>query len=164
MSLRFSSQQLNYLRNQVPISRVIETLPELATRCDGKLHFECPLCHGSNTSVNIEPNLARCFDCRKNFNPIELVMHRLQISFVESVKWLMQRTANKAAADPENVRPKAQATAIGDILAGMPAPMAEIKKETLSFESIPQRVLDIEKSVRHLYRLIDDLRSSLNRK
>lgn len=74
------------MRNRVPISRVIEALPKLATRhADGKLSFGCPLCHGFNTCVNVGPNLARCFDCEKNFNPIELVMHQLQISFVQSV-------------------------------------------------------------------------------
>lgn len=163
MTHRFSSRQLTYLRNQVPISRVIEALPQLATRGDGK-RFECPLCHGFNTSVNAEPNLARCFECRKNFNPIEFVMYQLQISFVESVKWLMQRTAIKSLADLKTDRASAKPTAIGDILASMPTTMADTKKAALPDESIPQRVTEIEKSVRHLYRLLDELRSSLNQK
>jgi DNA primase len=163
MSPRFSSRQLTYLRNQVPISRVIEALPQLAPRRDNK-HFECPLCHGFNTSVNAEPNLARCFDCRKNFNTIELVMYHQQISFVESVKWLMQRTAEKSMADPKIERGTAKPTAIGDILASMPITMADTIKDSLPYESILQRLLDIEKSVRHLYRLINELRSSLDQK
>jgi DNA primase len=162
MTRRFSSRQLTYLRNQVPISRVIEAFPELATRRDGKLHFECPLCHGFNTSVHIEPNLARCFDCGKNFNPIELVMHQLQISFVESVKWLMQRTSNKSATDPPNDRLAGKPTAIGDIMAGALA--APDPKKDISPESIPHRVLALEQSVKRIYHLIDELRSSLVQK
>lgn len=161
MNRRFSSRQLMYLRNQVPISRVIEALPQLATHGHGKLRFQCPLCHGFNTSINVEPNLARCFDCRKNFNPIELVMHQLQISFVESVKWLMQRTIDKSSADPPTTdRVCALPTAVGDILAGMLAAPLDRAQDPLSAESIEQRISLLEQNVRHLYRLIDDLRSS----
>jgi DNA primase len=164
MTRRFSSRQLTYLRNQVPIRRVIETLPELALRRDGKLHFNCPLCHGVNTSVNIEHNLGRCFDCRENFNPIELVMHQLQISFVESVRWLMQRSAGKPTADqPTTDKCNGQPTAVGDILAGTLTALMDKKNESLP-ESITQRVMTLEQSVRRLYQLIDELRSSLEQK
>jgi hypothetical protein len=165
MNRRFSSRQLTFLRNQVPISRVIEALPKLATRhADGKLHFGCPLCHGFNTSVNVGPNLARCFD-EKNFNPIELVMHQLQISFVESVKWLMQRTADKSAADSSGTyKSKSQPAPIGDILAAMLAAPSGKKTYPLPAESIPQRVSNLEHHVRRLYHLVDELRSSLDQK
>lgn len=166
MTRRFSSRQLTFLRNQVPISQVIEALPKFATRhVDGKLHFGCPLCHGFNTSVNVGPNLARCFDCGKNYNPIELVMHQLQISFVESVKWLMQRTANKSAADPSGTKSSiSQPVPIGDILAGMLAVPSGTKTDLLPGESMPQRVSNLEHHVRRLYHLVDELRSSLNQK
>jgi DNA primase len=164
MSRRFSPRQLTYLRNQVPISRVIEALSGLAVRHDGKLHFKCPLCHAVNTSVNIEPNLARCFDCRKNFNPIELVMHQRQISFVESVKWLMQRTAGKPVVDlPATDKCTGHPTAVGDILDRTLVALIDKKNDNLS-ESVSQRVMALERSVTHLYRLIDELRSSLTQK
>ena len=165
MTRRFTSGQLTYLRNQVPIIRVIEALPELVTRhADGKLRFGCPVCHGFNTSINDEVNLGRCFDCRKNFNPIELVMCQRQISFVESVKWLQQRTADKSATASEAIGTvSTQPAAVGDILAGMLA-VPDSKKDPLPAETIPQRISHLEQNVRHLYLLIDELRSSIDQK
>lgn len=166
MTRRFTSRQLTYLRNQVSISRVIEALPELATRhADGKLRFGCPVCHGFNTCLNAEANLGRCFDCRKNFNPIELVMCQRQISFVESVKWLLQRSADKSATAPGATgRVSAQPAAVGDILAGMFAAPSDSKTDPLPAETIPQRISHLEQNVRRLYCLIDELRSSLDQK
>jgi hypothetical protein len=162
---RFTSGQLTYLRNQVPIIRVIEAMPEVETRhADGKLRFGCPVCHGFNTSINDEVNLGRCFDCRKNFNPIELVMCQRQISFVESVKWLQQRTADKSATASEAIGTvSTQPAAVGDILAGMLA-VPDSKKDPLPAETIPQRISHLEQNVRHLYLLIDELRSSIDQK
>jgi hypothetical protein len=166
MTRRFTSGQLTYLRNQVPIIRVIEALPELVTRhADGKLRFGCPVCHGFNTCINTEANLGRCFDCRKNFNPIELVMCQRQISFVESVKWLQQRTADKSATAPGATGGvSAQPAAVADILAGMFAAPSDSKTDPLPAETIPQRISHLEKNVRRLYLLIDELRSSIDQK
>jgi len=73
MTRRYSSKELTFLRNRVPISRVIDTLLELPTRgSEGKLSFACPVCGGFDTSINAAHNLARCFACRKNYNPIRI--------------------------------------------------------------------------------------------
>lgn len=166
MTRRFTSNQLTYLRNQVPISRVIEALPELETRhADGKLRFCCPVCHGFNTCLNAEANLGRCFDCRKNFNPIELVMCQRQISFVESVKWLQQRSADKSAIAPGATGGvSAQPAAVGDILASMLSVPSDAKTESQPAEMIPQRISHLEQNVRRLYGLIDELRSFIDQK
>jgi hypothetical protein len=77
MTRRFSPEELTFLRNRVPISCVIETLLDSPTRStNGKLSFACPVCGGFDTSINMAHNLARCFACRQNFNPIELVQNR----------------------------------------------------------------------------------------
>lgn len=166
MTRRFTSGQLTYLRNQVPIVRVIEALPELVTRHDdGKLRFGCPVCHGFNTSINAKANLGRCFDCRNNFNPIELVMGQRQISFVESVKWLLQRSACKSVTAPRvTATVITKPAAVGDILAGMLSVSSDRKTEPLPAETIPQRISHLEQNVRCLYRLIDELRSSIDQK
>jgi hypothetical protein len=166
MTRHFTSNQLTYLRNQVPLARVIEALPDLETRhADGKLRFGCPVCHGFNTCINAEANLGRCFDCRKNFNPIELVMCQRQISFVESVKWLLQRSADKSATGSGATGTvSTQPAAVGDILAGMLAVPSDRKTEPLPAETIPQRISHLEQNVRSLYRLIDELRSSIVQK
>ena len=165
MTRRFSPRELTFLRNRVPITRVIKTLLQLPTRStNGKLSFACPLCSGFDTSVNAAHNLARCFDCRQNFNPIELVMNQLQIGFVDSVKWLKKRTQTPSAHDNTQAaeRTNAQPTAIGDILADMMPTLAHSKLGAPPPQSITQRLSDLEHRVRHLYRVIDELRSSLN--
>ena len=118
MTRRFSAQELSYLRNEIPIERVIKLFVSLPTDSrSGKLSFACPVCHGSNTSINAKHNLARCFDCRQNFNTIEIVMHQLQINFVDSVKWLKQRNRKPVAEDtPSHGNQNRQPAIIGNIL------------------------------------------------
>jgi hypothetical protein len=84
----YTDDFLRMLRNKVKIDRVIDLLM-LDTR-QGKdlLRFRCPLCHGFHTATNPQTNLARCFDCSRNFNPIDLVMAVTACSFVETVEFL----------------------------------------------------------------------------
>ncbi len=86
---RFSSSQLYSLRNQISVRMLIEETLRIPCRMtDGCFRFLCPVCNGFNTAVNPETNLARCFDCSKNFNTIDLVMLTRQAKFVDSVKFL----------------------------------------------------------------------------
>ena len=168
MTRRFSSEELNFLRNKVPIEQVVETLPGLSNKkSNGKISFTCPICGGFDTSINAAHNLARCFACRRNFNPIELVMHQLKIDFVDSVKWLKSRMSPAPAyqktttAKSDNTFP----TAIGDILSDMMpsmTPPPESKNEVQSLESIVERISRLEQHLGHLYRLLKKLQSSIN--
>jgi DNA primase len=77
------------LRNQIPIDEVITDLLNLKVRnVNAILRFRCPLCHNFHTATNHDTNLARCFDCQKNFNPIDLVMTVGKCSFVDAVQLL----------------------------------------------------------------------------
>jgi len=79
---------LRRLRNDIDIDLVIKRL-RLETRSSQKIfRFRCPLCHGFLTATNPKTNLARCFDCRINFNPIDLVMATTARSFVQTVEFL----------------------------------------------------------------------------
>ena len=79
---------LKKLRNEIDIDQVIGRLA-LETRTSKKhLRFRCPVCHGFHTATNAKTNLARCFDCKINFNPIDLVMAATARSFVETVEFL----------------------------------------------------------------------------
>ena len=162
MTRRFSPQELTFLRNRVPITHVIKTLLDLPTRStNSKLSFACPVCGGFDTSINAAHNLARCFDCRQNFNPIELVMHHLQIGFVDSVGWLKNRIqAAPAQNTPTCASNNHQPTALGDILADIMPALFQGKPNDAP-QSVTQRLASLERSVRHLYRVIDELRSSL---
>ena len=52
------------------------------------LRFLCPLCSEFNTAINPSTNLARCFRCQQNFNPIDMVMTVKGCSFLDAVKYL----------------------------------------------------------------------------
>ncbi len=79
---------LTRLRNDIDIDLVISLL-RLERRSNKKiLRFRCPVCHGFHTATNPKTNLARCFDCKINFNPIDLVMVATARSFVQTVEFL----------------------------------------------------------------------------
>ncbi len=84
----FTDGFLRRLRTDIDIDLVINRL-RLERRPSKKtLRFRCPVCHGFHTATNPKTNLARCFDCKINFNPIDLVMAATARSFVETVEFL----------------------------------------------------------------------------
>ena len=87
----YSSALLRSLRNQIPIDKVITYMLNMEIKLSGKwLRFRCPRCHNFHTATNSKSNLARCFDCKKNFNPIDMVMAVTNITFIEAVEFLKQ--------------------------------------------------------------------------
>ena len=87
--MSISSEKLRALRNDFPIADLIQLRLQLPnTFRDSFLRFLCPLCSGFNTAVNPASNLARCFACKKNFNPIDLVIAVRRCSFLDAVKFL----------------------------------------------------------------------------
>ena len=89
MSNYYPDRQLRALRNKIPIDRLItETLRLELRQKDPLLRFRCPVCHSFHTATHPKTNLARCFDCQKNFNPIDLVMAATQCGFVDAVELL----------------------------------------------------------------------------
>ena len=92
MSKHYSASFLRMLRNQIPIDEVITDVLNLEVRNDYEmLRFRCPLCDNFHTATNHETNLARCFDCKINFNPIDLVMTVGKCDFLDAVKILKNR-------------------------------------------------------------------------
>lgn len=84
----YSDDFLRTIRNQVDICRVIYEL-RIETRTSNDLvRFRCPVCYGFHTATNPKTNLGRCFDCKKNYNPIDLVMTVSRCNFLESVDFL----------------------------------------------------------------------------
>jgi DNA primase len=59
-----------------------------ALRRNNQLVFVCPLCRETQSAVNPRTNLARCFHCETNFNPIDFTMAVQHCSFVEAVHYL----------------------------------------------------------------------------
>ncbi len=86
---RLSKQFLHDLRNKIPVRGLIEN--ELGVRCEtesGIFRFECPLCASFHASVMKTQNLARCFVCEINFNPIDMVMAVKKTEFRQSADFL----------------------------------------------------------------------------
>ncbi len=89
MSKHYTADFLRMLRNQIPINEVIIDLLNLEVRNDHELlRFRCPLCDNFHTATNHKTNLARCFDGKNNFNPIDLVMTVENCGLLDAVKIL----------------------------------------------------------------------------
>jgi hypothetical protein len=86
---KFSRSQLFAIRNNIAVDMLIKDVLNVPCKSrQGRFCFLCPLCRQFNTGVNYKTNLARCFDCEKNFNTIDLVMVIRQVGFVDSVRFL----------------------------------------------------------------------------
>jgi predicted RNA-binding Zn-ribbon protein involved in translation (DUF1610 family) len=93
MPTHYSASLLRTLRNRIPIDAVIVDMLRMDIRPDeNQLRFCCPLCGHFHTATNSKTNLARCFDCEKNFNPIDLVITVTNSNFVEAVEWLKKKS------------------------------------------------------------------------
>jgi hypothetical protein len=89
MSNTLSKEYLRQLRNCIQIIPLIADALEVIYKThDGRFRFMCPLCHDFDTAVNTDTNLARCFRCKRNFNPIDMVMTVKRYSFMQAVRFL----------------------------------------------------------------------------
>lgn len=85
----YSKELLTGLRNEIPISIVIGDILEMPTKTtEGYFRFLCPVCNEFDTATNPKTNLARCFGCRRNFNPIDMVMVVKRMNFKDAVEYL----------------------------------------------------------------------------
>ena len=89
MSPGVSAALLRSLRNEISIDELIRTHLDVPWKeREGYLRFLCPHCGDFHTATNPRTNLARCFRCRVNFNPIDLVMLIEKVDFVTAVNTL----------------------------------------------------------------------------
>ena len=83
------AEHLRRLRNEVPFPRLLDELQwPWKKRYDGVILFVCPKCSESLTSVNPKTNLARCFPCRMNWNPIDFLEYTTPMEFRQVVAYL----------------------------------------------------------------------------
>jgi hypothetical protein len=121
MRQRFNAGELFALRNDIPIRWLIESKLRIACKnSEGIFRFQCPCCSGFHTATNCTTNLARCFHCRRSFNPIDLVIVSKRLGFVESVVFL-QRCCLEEGLDKQTVaspepRLPSEPLAAGEIL------------------------------------------------
>jgi len=92
MPKHYTADFLRMLRNQIPINTVITNFLHLDVRnANHILRFRCPLCDNFHTGTTSKTNLARCFDCQQNFNPIDLVIAVAKCGFLDAVEYLKDR-------------------------------------------------------------------------
>lgn len=117
MKRPFSARELFELRNTVPVNALIENVLNIPVKqSDGVFRFLCPVCNEFQTATNLCTNLARCFRCEKNFNPIDLVMIAKGVGFVESVHYLKRLSSTSAHCD--------QRLALKEMLNGIGKPLS----------------------------------------
>ena len=90
---RLPSQRLWSLRNDIPIDDVIRNLDIPAKEVEGYFRFLCPGCGEFHSATRAATNLAHCFQCHQNYNPIDLVMTVRKTSFLEAVRYLTRNFA-----------------------------------------------------------------------
>ncbi len=96
MTQRYSKTVLRKLRNDIPIDHLINNILNQSNKVsEGYFRFLCPVCSEFTTAINPKTNLARCFSCQKNFNPIDMVMTVKTYSFTQAVDYLMGITRLK---------------------------------------------------------------------
>ena len=76
------------LRNEVPFPGLFRKLNWPHKRVSTQLRFVCPICNEHQTSVNPATNLARCFRCQRNWNPIDFTMTITNCDFLQAVTQL----------------------------------------------------------------------------
>lgn len=80
---------LREIRNMIDFSHLFRRLGwPRKRRDDGVILFVCPECSESETSVNPKTNLARCFRCERNWNPIDFTMDVGRMEFLEAYDYL----------------------------------------------------------------------------
>jgi len=186
MGRRFTDRQLFEVRNHIPIRSVIESLLDMPSKTvEGVFRFLCPQCGEYETSIKPQTNLARCFRCEKNFNPIDIVMAVRRVEFVETVDLLLdfKDAANPVEKSPfrkdnglsEN-RPPAHKSpgapvAIGDVLAGLSEGMIcgtvgnlGKGKPKVTITLLENDIAELEHIVAHLSQMIQRLKLSLEKK
>lgn len=107
MSDRLPKHYLRRLRNHLPIRAVIADILGIAWKIsEGRFRFLCPLCHDFHTATNPDTNLARCFRCEQNFNPIDLTMTQKRYDFRQAVALLDQYLDNTPPSTLHSTGPR----------------------------------------------------------
>ena len=156
----YTRQELFILRNHIPVDSLIKELGIPFKMIEGYFRFCCPVCNKFNAGVNPKTNLARCFDCRKNYNTIDLVMLVKESNFIQSVKFLQRFHDRKEVSVLPNPLPierpsSARVVSIGEIFKAMGTAGSSVSKnqkanDTQPFNQLNERIIQLEQKVVYL--------------
>lgn len=153
---RLSKQLLHDLRNRIPVQGLITEHLGIRHRMDACLfRFECPVCGAFHTSVKTDKNLARCFECKINFNPIDIVMAVRKTDFHQSADFLASLLASGPDKKPHHRKPGGLCT-IKQIL--VKSNLSGALPEPTNLES---RIASLEKQVEQIKYRMDQLHQFL---
>jgi len=150
---RLPDDLLHHLRNRVSIKGLIHYLG-LPHRMDGKIfRFQCPVCQAFHTSVLAEANLARCFDCKTNFNPIDMTMSVKSLGFRESVFLLSDLPRLDSPENPQ--RKNSPPETIGTILAkAVPGDRQSSSETDASISEIQEEIRRLKLQMQRLQEFV----------
>jgi len=159
---RYTRQQLFILRNHIPIDRVFDALDIPSSIQAGQYRFSCPVCNGQNTGINPKTNLARCFNCKKNYNTIDIVMKVMDVGFIESVAYLEKLKADtQSPIGPQKACRRNEMVHIGSIFKSLIStkPGDAVldhppKNDNQTITDLEKRVSDLEHQITLLTRKI----------
>ena len=161
-SPRYTRRHLFTLRNHIPIDRVIEALALPSSNQAGNYRFSCPVCNEQNTGINPKTNLARCFNCEKNYNTIDLVMKVMNVGFLQSVTYLenLKADTQETPAPPTHPRKPVKhndMVHIGDVFKSLIPPNPDTAILNYPLGDKNQVIADLEKRVSVLEHQISQL-------
>lgn len=80
---------LRRFRNDILVADLIADILKLPHKIsEGRFRFLCPVCKEFDTAANPKTNLARCFCCKQNFNPIDITMLVKKLDFLATIDFL----------------------------------------------------------------------------
>ena len=91
---RVHPEDVKRIRNEVPVQEVLGELRPHTPPIGARL--ACPACGAYHAKVKRETNLLRCFGCKQNWNPIDLLVTYGGLSFPAAVERLRRRLAGAA--------------------------------------------------------------------
>lgn len=165
----YTRQELFILRNHIPVDSLIKKLEISSKMIEGYFRFCCPVCCGFNTGVNLKTNLARCFNCRKNYNTIDFVILVRGLTFIQSVEFLKRFQGHKDETTipycPSNQRTASTPVSIGEVLKALKpgnnsnGATSKIQKINgiVPVDDINERLRQLEKKVGHLTQKIKQI-------
>jgi hypothetical protein len=169
MMKRFSKHDLFILRNSININMLIKQILKLPSKTSQRqLRFLCPVCSQFNTATKRETNLARCFDCQRNFNTIEMVMETKNLGFIQSAQLLQgllpEIKSKKIIPNKSSSNPRLQASASFQIQ-NEPVPMqALVKKISIGASKQLNQTSDDDSSKSNRQdQVIEQLNDKINR-
>ncbi|MFO7884557.1 MAG: DNA primase, partial [Desulfobacteraceae bacterium] len=128
----------------------------------GQLNRYCPMCHRMNTGISRKTNLARCFDCKKNYNTIDLVKEIMGLGFLESAAYLEKIKEQMSAEThqkypPEKMTRQKDMVHIGDVFKSLASSSPEkasssraLRQESQAISDLQKRVCDLEICIKSL--------------